>query len=236
MCASIAAGVTAPSGQCAASPPCGNTGACNGSGGCQHASGAVVCGTATSCAGSTYQPVSHCDGAGACAQAAAQSCSPYVCGESSCLGGCSNDNQCDALSFCSGGACVAKRGTGVSCMSDAQCATGNCINGFCCGSTSCPSCQSCGVRGSEGMCADLPAGSTDPMGMCADEGVASCGTNGRCNGAGNCQRYPVGTPCNQACEGENLTSSTCDAAGMCSVSETHDCTPLMCTTAGCASP
>ena len=94
---------------------------------------------------------------------------------------------------------------GASCMSDAQCATGNCIDGFCCGSTSCPSCQSCGVSGSEGTCANLPAGSIDPMGMCADDGAASCGTNGRCNGAGNCQNYPAGTACNLSCVGMSYT-------------------------------
>ena len=119
-------------------------------------------------------------------------------------------------------------------MSDAQCATGNCVDGFCCGSTSCPSCQSCGVSGSEGMCANLPAGNPDPMGMCADEGSASCGTNGRCNGAGNCQRYPVGTMCNEsACQGMTFTRSACDSAGMCTVTDTLNCAPQMCTPSGC---
>jgi hypothetical protein len=131
---------------------------------------------------------------------------------------------------------MGKRADGLSCTSDGQCAKGNCIDGFCCGTSSCPSCQSCGVSGSQGTCADLPPGSADPLGMCADEGASSCGTNGRCNGSGNCQRYAVGTTCNQTCEGSMLTRSACDAAGMCNPTETTECDPLMCTTSGCASP
>ena len=235
-CADIGAGVPARAGQCAANPPCGNTGACNGSGGCQQATGSVVCGAAVSCSGSTYQPVSHCNGSGACAQAGTQSCSPYACGESSCLGGCSNNDQCAAGSFCSNGACVGKLGMGASCTLDLQCATSNCVDGFCCGSASCPSCQSCGVSGREGTCANLPADSLDPMGVCADQGAMSCGTNGRCNGAGNCQFYPLnlnGPSCNLTCEGMSYTQWYCDGVGMCSVAVKTMCAPDVCTLAGC---
>ena len=112
MCANVAAGVTAPSGQCAANPPCGNTGACNGNGGCQQGAATLVCGAAVSCSVSTYQPVSHCNGNGACAQVATAELQPVACGESSCLTGCSNDNQCAAGSFCSAGNCVGKRADG----------------------------------------------------------------------------------------------------------------------------
>jgi hypothetical protein len=69
--------------------------------------------------------------------------------------------------------------------------------------------------------------------MCVDEGAASCGTNGLCNGAGNCQRYPEGTLCAETCDGPSFTRKTCDVAGMCSTSESTDCSPNMCTVSGC---
>ena len=71
------------------------------------------------------------------------------------------------------------------------------------------------------------------MGMCADDGALSCGTNGHCNGAGNCQVYPVGTACGQTCVGTSYTHWFCDGAGMCSVTDKLKCAPDMCTLAGC---
>ena len=66
------------------------------------------------------------------------------------------------------------------------------------------------------------------MGMCADDGAASCGTNGRCNGAGNCQNYPAGIACNLSCVGMSYTHWYCDASGMCSVTDKQNCAPGMC--------
>ena len=232
-CTNVPDNGAAPAGQCAANPPCGNTGACNGSGGCQQAAASVVCGVAASCSVATYQPASHCNGSGSCNQVATESCSPYACGQSVCLTGCSNDDQCDSSSTCVDGGCVAKQANGSNCTSDGECSTGNCVDGFCCGSASCPSCQSCGVNGSQGTCTNLPIGSPDPTGFCADQGAASCGTTGLCNGAGNCQRYAVGTPCFEGCEGKSFRHKSCDDAGMCVMIDMQNCAPGMCAASGC---
>ena len=69
-CANVGAGdARAARALRAASPPCGNTGNCNGARRLRAGRArASSCGTA-SCAGSTFTPVSHCTGAGACADA-----------------------------------------------------------------------------------------------------------------------------------------------------------------------
>jgi len=83
------------------------------------------------------------------------------------------------------------------------------------------------------MCTNLPAGSPDPSGVCADRGAASCGTNGRCNGAGNCQTYAAGTQCEQKCSGPNFSRKYCDGAGLCSMTVNMNCNPGTCTASGC---
>ena len=69
-CTPLAAGTTAPAGQCAAAPPCGNTGKCNGAGGCQQGSTSTACGLAVSCTGTTFSRRRPARASGTCSQAA----------------------------------------------------------------------------------------------------------------------------------------------------------------------
>jgi hypothetical protein len=60
---------------------------------------------------------------------------------------------------------------------------------------------------------------------------SSCGTDGKCNGAGNCSRYPAGTTCGPAtCMVSVLTPSVCDGSGTCGPGTPTDCTPYRCST------
>src|SRR5262249_37192438 len=78
-CANVPVGTADTMNRCPPNPPCGNTGACNGAGACQLAATTVSCGT-QSCSGSTFTPLSHCNGTGNCLAPTASSCTPYVCG------------------------------------------------------------------------------------------------------------------------------------------------------------
>jgi hypothetical protein len=230
-CADVVAGQPEPHARCAASPPCGNTGACDGAGMCEQASSNVSCGVA-SCTGSTYTPISHCTGDGACATAATGSCTPYVCGGAACKTTCTGDGDCMPPYTCQGAtgakSCALKK-NGLACTAGGQCISGNCVDGVCCGSADCPACQACNITGN-GACAPLAAGTPAPAAFCADEGAASCGANGRCDGAGGCQQYANGTACSNAtcpASGTTLTMAGTCQGGTCS-KPTQSCAPYFC--------
>ena len=57
------------------------------------------------------------------------------------------------------------------------------------------SCRSCALTSSKGKCTPLAAGADDSRMVCKDQGRDPCGTDGRCDGAGGCRKYAVGTVC-----------------------------------------
>ncbi|HVU52112.1 MAG TPA: hypothetical protein VHL80_15545 [Polyangia bacterium] len=237
-CANVASGDAEPHARCAPQAPCGNTGSCDGAGACQQASAGVSCGTA-SCSGSTFTPVSHCTGDGACATATPSSCSPYVCGGSACLVACAGDGDCLAPFTCQGqpGAksCALKK-NGLACTTGGQCISGNCVDGVCCGSPACPACQACNLSGN-GACSPVAAGAAAPAGFCSDQGSSSCGTNGKCDGNGGCQKYPDDTPCSTATCPANASTLTMAGAclnGVCN-KPTQPCSPYTCNGAAACS-
>jgi hypothetical protein len=238
-CADVGSGKVEPHGLCAASPPCGNTGNCNGAGACEQASAAVSCGTA-SCTGATYTPVSHCTGAGSCAVPGTTGCSPYVCGGGVCLVNCGTDSDCVAPFTCQGSGSTrscALKANGLACTGGTQCISGNCVDGVCCGSATCPSCQACNVAGSPGACTPVAAGTPAPATFCTDQGTSTCGTNGKCDGAGGCQKYPNNTPCStDVCTAGDTSLTT---AGKCTGGScqkgTQSCNGFKCT-GGAACP
>jgi hypothetical protein len=90
-----------------------------------------------------------------------------------------------------------------------------------------------------GTCTAAAPGVLDPRGICVDTGPGLCGSDGLCDGAGGCQRYPAGTVCAaESCEGSTLTpASTCDGQGTCVKPTPLDCGPFFCDVDGvrCAS-
>jgi hypothetical protein len=90
-------------------------------------------------------------------------------------------------------------GNGEGCTADsaASCASGFCVDGVCCETGACEGpCQSCNVRGSEGTCAPVKAGTQVP---------GSCSDGQACDGNGNCM----------AANGQQCTSAASCASGFC---------------------
>jgi hypothetical protein len=212
---------------------CGTDGVCDGTGACEKYSAGVICQPA-GCTGSTLTFAQRCDGQGVCAAAQSQPCAPFTCGASGrCKTTCTSDADCLAPNTCLNGSC-GKVPIGATCASDAECNTGICAQEVCC-ATACPgTCASCALPGSAGVCTPLPAGQAAPTGQCTDLGTASCGTNGLCDGAGNCQVYPSTTVCGASvCVADVETpTSKCDGKGTCATAAVQACTPYICGATG----
>jgi hypothetical protein len=204
--------------------PRGARGACAGSGTCAgscSAASATACtfpGDATtcrmaSCAGTTFTARAGCDGAGSCPAAATSSCGDLVCnaGGTACLTTCSSDSHCTSAArpFCDGGACAATRSNGARCLAAAECASRNCVDGYCCNSACGLSCQACDIAGRLGICSPVPSG-TPYGGRPACAGTGPCA--GFCNGqfSGQCAYPNQATTC--MC---SLLAGTCNSAGAC---------------------
>ena len=234
-CANVGGGVPEPHGGCAANPPCGNTGNCNGGGACEQASSSVACGAA-SCSISTLTHVSHCTGSGTCAPPTTSGCTPYVCGTNACKVTCAGDGDCVSPYTCQGAGNCALKANGLTCASGSQCISGNCVDTVCCGSPSCPACQACNVSGT-GACAPVAPGTPAPSSFCTDLGPTTCSTNGKCDGAGGCQKYADGTTCAPAScpiNSSTLVKPGVCAASVCDTSATSSCAPYVCNgTTGC---
>jgi len=126
---------------------------------------------------------------------------------------------------------------GDACGAPADCATGNCVDGFCCNTACTGTCQACSAAktgAANGTCADVTtntdpdndcalcqvcnagacvnaANGTDPANDCAIQPV--CAQDGQCNGSGACRLWVAGTLC--ASDGNVCTDDECDGAGTC---------------------
>jgi hypothetical protein len=110
-------------------PACTGTGSCVGSCNGQGAS-CTFPGSGTQCRPATctlgVATVSaSCNGAGSCPAASTQTCSPYVCGATSCANPCKSNADCIGTNFCTGGICQPKKANGSVCSAQPEC------SGFC---------------------------------------------------------------------------------------------------------
>jgi hypothetical protein len=126
-------------------------------------------------------------------------CSPVLDAQDDTCGG---ESTCDARGQC-------HSELGKACSAAGDCASGNCVDGVCCASSACGTCQSCAVPGSVGACAPVAKFTDDPDSDCA--GANTCNGHGACQlkngsacqGASACvsQQCADGVCCDESCTG-----------------------------------
>jgi len=128
-----------------------------------------------------------------------------------------------------GGEAPTGAGVGTACGQDTDCASGFCVEGFCCNSACNGTCLTCSAASAPGHCQPAAAGS-DPRNECSDDGASTCGHDGFCDGAGHCRSYQSGTMCRPAsCTASSLTPpGACDGAGVCVMMTAKSCAPYTC--------
>ena len=234
-CWPTALGIADPHKVCTASDKssCGQTGACDGLGGCAKYAAETVC-VSPSCTGDRMNTAGTCDGLGTCRPQGIENCVPYRCTNNACVSHCASDADCIAGHSCVNGSCGPKA-LGQPCSAASECGSGFCADGVCCATACTGSCRSCALSTSLGTCAPAPLGAGDPHGVCVDQHASSCGTDGTCDGAGGCHRYPTGTECapEKCATGIYTPVSTCDATGNCRAPDAITCAPYVCNGARC---
>lgn len=130
---------------------------------------------------------------------------------------------------------------GAACTGGDGCESGHCVEGVCCDGACAGVCNSCrnALTSSlpDGMCGAVASGKDDPAARCDAMGAMTCGTTGRCDGKGACEKFGGTTTCRAAaCSGGSFTAAaTCDGVGNCPAAMSQDCKGALCTaTAGCA--
>jgi hypothetical protein len=213
---------------------CGSNGKCDGAGACAKYPQGTICGE-SKCALSKATLPPRCGMTGTCEPAGEKNCKPFACGaDGSCLTMCADNDGCANGSTCGADGTCGKKALGTPCLADNDCDSTFCSpEGVCCDKQCTGPCVSCKLKGSEGVCTNVPAGMPPPpmvMGACATSDVATCGTDGKCDGAGACRVYPSGTVCNPAsCSTATLRAAgTCDGKMHCQVPATVTCGGYTC--------
>src|SRR6188768_563691 len=108
---------------------------------------------------------------------------------------------------------------GEACGGAGECVTQNCVDGVCCDTACDDACHACNLPDNAGTCVPVARGKEPVHGGCDTQAPTSCGTNGQCDGAGQCQLYDDATVCGAAtCDkGSNtfLPEARCDGHGTC---------------------
>ena len=130
-------------------------GSCGGTRACAYARSGTPCGNPF-CNSRKDLANLQCDGLGNCAIDLGTCAGGYACDVPSndCRTSCSANLQCQATSYCNGSTekCMAQKGDGVTCTTDAECSSGHCANSVCC-HTACASPATCNdPSGTAGQC------------------------------------------------------------------------------------
>jgi hypothetical protein len=195
-CSPVPAGTRDTMCQQEAVKTCGLDGTCNGAGACRKYPAGTTCVSGT-CSGNMLLGAGACDGNGTCQLGTSLSCGAYGCdsGRGACKTTCSSNGDCVSPNVCGSGVCGTFKPLGQVCTAASDCASGNCVDGVCCSTSSCGTCLACNLAGVAGTCRPVTAGIVDPHGRCVAQPVATCGLDGTCNGNGACAAYANGTVC-----------------------------------------
>lgn len=211
---------------------CGGT--CDGTDrtACTYPTATTEC-RAASCTDGVATVAASCNSEGACPTLQTQTCSPYQCGATQCLGDCEIDAHCATGNYCSAGVCVTKLDNGTECGGNNQCTSTNCVDGVCCDTTCTEQCEACNVEGSVGTCSAVTGAPRGIRATCATDGSACAGT---CDGSNRVTcAYPTSVCRSAACTSGTATlEARCDGAGSCPDLQTQACEPYVCGATACA--
>ena len=213
---------------------CGQTGFCDGIGGCSKYPRDTVCVTPTCSGVAKVNTAGTCNGLGTCQAQGIQDCHPFRCATGACTKTCATNADCDTGIACVNNTCGLKQ-DGQSCTADAECQHSHCVDGVCCDQACTGACRSCSLAATMGRCTPIALGSTDPRAMCKVMPQSSCSTNGKCDGNGGCQSWPVGTLCaDETCTANVYKApSTCNSSGQCVAPDLIACSPYVCNGSRC---
>lgn len=126
---------------------------------------------------------------------------------------------CSGHLLCNGaGSCGSELGN--SCIADAGCSSGFCVDGVCCNTACTENCKSCNVQGSVGTCTNTPFYASDgacggPK-VCDGQGACKFANGERCvGGADQCASGICRATRCKALEGQACTSNQDCAVGVC---------------------
>jgi hypothetical protein len=216
------------------------TGSCNsgkcGMNGCE----VITCPSSCSTDGTKEMGQSCSAAPSMCVPATDKPCTGgFKCVGTACLAQCTLDTECQDGYYCQNNnqqdtstyrKCQPKKApsAALACSRNAECTNGICANGYCCNSACTDSCKTC-AGSSLGTCSNVGAGGDDPAGMCMNDNVSLCGTTGKCDGVGGCQKR-IGTSCGVVCSVDLLSTiaKTCDGTGMCLPGAPMTCSGFLC--------
>jgi hypothetical protein len=214
--------------------PCGQSGTCDGAGACAKVPPGTICGEAK-CVFSKAALAPRCSPMGVCEAGGEKDCKPFACGpDGNCLTMCSIPDHCANGNNCGPDGTCGKKALGTACDVDTQCNSEFCSpQKVCCDKACTGACEACNLKGSEGVCTNVPAGMaplTPDKASCPTSEVATCGTDGKCDGKGKCRLFPSGTVCNPAtCSTATLRNAgTCDGQMHCQVPAAVSCGGYTC--------
>ena len=128
------------------------------------------------------------------------------------------------------------RSAKVSCAARGASACSNfCVDGVCCENACAGGCWSCAMASSPGKCMPVVAGNPDPRAVCQVQAQSTCGTNGKCDGSGGCQKYrsTPSAPTETCVSNVYTPASMCNASGQCVAPDALPCAPFSCNASKC---
>ncbi|MBI5482182.1 MAG: hypothetical protein HY906_25225, partial [Deltaproteobacteria bacterium] len=193
-----------------------------------------------------------CTVVGAGSAGANPSCSPYVCDgtNASCPSSCTSDANCVAADYCNGSTCVVALGQGSACARNRQCATGFCVDGYCCNTPCGGGCDVCSATA--GTCTVVSAGSAGANPACSPylcngaspacpatcSADTDCATGYFCNSGTCVAALASGSACSRTrqCSSDYCVGNVCCATACTSACQTCSATPGTCTVVAAGSP
>jgi hypothetical protein len=145
---------------------------------------------------------------------------------------CGDGKTCDDVGVC-------KLELGKSCAGEDDCASGWCIDDFCCDAPCSGQCEACDVPGSVGTCTPVLGAPHPPRIPCAAPPGHPCGARlcdgvdrTECDGFASSDVLCAAARCT---DGEATPAGFCDGNGACSEGAPKACEPFVCAGDACAS-